>query len=215
VVIDDATGIEPTHDGFGAQGLFGVAQGPGVARLAHAIDKVGVHVVMIPGGVVAHGVHHHRRMVVCGADIIGSVTGISIGGVGACARPVVVAEMRLRERDQHADIVRCPEDLLETQVGARLAAVVVGVDAVDPEALESFEALAGGPISGQGGADLGIVQGQGGEEKSGAVEIEVPALDPELAEAEPHRPGRVEYVVVGIEKRALEGEGVVWCVDVP
>ena len=119
-----------------------------------AVDQVRVHVLVVAGGVVAHRVEDDRRMVAGGADVERGVAGVAVGRVGVGRLPVVVAEVRLGERDEHAHVVRRPEDLREAQVGAGLAAVVVRVDEVDAEALEPLQALAGRVVAGQRRADL-------------------------------------------------------------
>jgi hypothetical protein len=112
--------------------------------------------------------------------------------VGVRGPPVVVAEVRLRESHQHPGVVRRPQDLGETEVRPRLATVVVGVDEVDPEAFQPLEALAGGRIVGERGAHLRVVQRHHREMDPAAVQEEIPALDPELAEPEPDSPVGVE-----------------------
>ena len=130
-----------------------------------AVDQVGIHVLVVAGRVVAHGV---ERRPTDGCRPRGRRTrraARSRWSRSASARlPVVVAEMRLRERDEHAHVVGGPQDLREAQVRAGLAAVVVGVDEVDAEALEPLQALAGRRVAGQRGADLGVVERNGGEE---------------------------------------------------
>ncbi len=64
--------------------------------------------------------------------------GVAVALVGVGGLPVVVAEVGLGEGHQHADVVGGAEDLLEAEMGAGLAAVVVGVDEVDAEALEAL-----------------------------------------------------------------------------
>ena len=56
--------------------------------------------------------------------------------------------------------------------------------------LQPQQALLRPLVAGRRGAHLGVVQRQGGEEDARAVEVEVAAVNPELAEAEPHRAGR-------------------------
>ena len=104
--------------------------------------------------------------------------------------------MRLGERDEHAHVVGGPQDLGEAQVRARLAAVVVGVNHVDAEALEPLQALAARLVTGQRGADQGIVERDGGQEDARAVQVEVAAVDPELAEPESHVEGGIEHLAL-------------------
>ena len=83
---------------------------------------------------------------------------------------------------------------------ARLASVVVRVNIIDPETLEAFEALAGGGVGGQRGADLRIVERDRRKKNARAVEVEVPAIDPEFAVTEPLRPAGVQHVNIGIDE---------------
>ena len=145
VVVDDAARVEALHDRLGPQGELGVVRGPRVARVVDAVDHVRVHVLAVAGGVVAHGVEHDRRMVLRGAHVELGVAGVAVVLVGVGRLPVVVAEVRLGEGDEHPHVVRGPQDLREAQVGARLAAVVVRVDEVDAEALQAQQALLRAP----------------------------------------------------------------------
>ena len=61
------------------------------------------------------------------------------------------------------------------------------VDVVDPVALEALQALLGSLIVGQVRPDLGVVKRHGRQEEARAVQVEVPPVDPELAESEPFR----------------------------
>ena len=81
-MIDDAARVQALHDGFRPQGQLGVVQRPVVARIIDAVDHVRVHVLAVAGGVVAHGVHHDRRMVLRGAHIELRVPGIAVVPVG-------------------------------------------------------------------------------------------------------------------------------------
>ena len=91
----------------------------------------------------------------------------------------------LGKTDQHADIVRSAQDLREAEVRTRLTVVVVGIDEVDPEALQPLQALPRGRVRRLRRADLCIVQRNGGEEDARAVEVEIPAPDLDFAKAEP------------------------------
>ncbi len=126
-------------------------------------------------------------MVLGGAHVEFRMAGIAVIAVGVGGLPLVVTEMRLRERDEHPYVVRGPQNLGKAQVRARIAAVVVGVDKVDADALETLEALAGGVVGGERRAHAGIIHRQGTKEDARAVEVEVPAVDPQLAEPEPDR----------------------------
>ena len=111
------------------------------ARIVEAVDLVGVHVLVVAGRVVAHGVGHDRRMVLGRADVELGMPGVAVGPIGVGGLPVVMGEVRLRERHEHPHVVRRPQDLREAHVGTRLAAIVVRVDEVDAEALEALHGL--------------------------------------------------------------------------
>ena len=164
---------------------------------------------------MAHRVDHDRRMVLRDAHVELRVPGVAVVLVGVGRLPVVVAEVRLREGDEHPHVVRRPQDLREAQVRARLAAVVVRVDEVDAEALEPQQALPRRLVVRQRGPDLGIVQRHGGEEDAGAVEVEVPAVDPELAEAEAHGMAGVQHLAPGVQQRELQVVHVLRRMEVP
>ena len=53
-----------------------------------------------------------------------------------------------------------------------------------PKLLSRSRLSAGAVVGGQLGADCGVVERHGGEEDAGAVQVEVAAVDPELAEPE-------------------------------
>src|SRR5256885_14297100 len=109
--------------------------------------------------------------------------------------------MRLSERDQHAHIVSGPKDLLEAQVRARLAIVIVRVNEIDPDPLEALQRFAGGGISRHAGANLRIVDRNGAEEDPRSIENKIPSVDPKLACAKMNRPGGVELFSVCIQQR--------------
>ena len=124
----------------------------------------GLHVFAVPGGVVAHGVKHDRRMVLGRADIEFRMARHSHCSGRHRGLPIVLAEMRLGERDEHAHVVRGAQNLRKTQVRARLTAIVVSVDAVDADAFEAQQALLRRRVSRRRGPDLGIVKRDAGEE---------------------------------------------------
>src|SRR5262249_54378174 len=100
-------------------------------------------------------------------------------------------------------IVRGSQYFLKAQVCAGLTAIVVRVDKVDPEALKAIEALAGGAVGGQCGAHLGIVQWQRRKKDAVAVQQEISAVNPELAETEAHWPIHVQEFAGGVRKLGL------------
>ena len=84
---------------------------------------------------------------------------LAVGPIGVGRLPVVVAEMRLGERDQHASVIGGAQHFGVLEVRARLAAVVVGVNHIDAEGLESLEGLASGIVSGLGSAYRALSSG--------------------------------------------------------
>ncbi len=197
VMINDAAGVQALDDGFGAQGQLDVARAPPVAAFVNPVNHVRVHVLLVTVGVVAHDIHDHGRMIPRRLHVERRVPGIAVVLVRVGGGPVVVAEVRLSEAHEHAHIVRRAENFRKTQVGARLATVVVRVNVVDAETLEPFQALAGGGVGGQGRAHLRIVQRNGRKKNSRAVEVEIAAINPEFAESEPLRPIGVQHLAAG------------------
>ena len=63
MVIDDAVGSRRCTIASARKAQLGVVQSPCVARVVKAVNEVGVHVFVVTGGVVAHRVEYHRRMV--------------------------------------------------------------------------------------------------------------------------------------------------------
>ena len=215
VVIDDAAGVQAFDDLFGPDRELHIPQRPRVTGVADAVDHVGIHVLGVAGGVVAHRIHHDRRVALGGPNEELRMAGISIVQIGVGGLPGVMAEMRLRERHEHSHVVRGPQDLGKTQMRARFAAVVVSVDEVDSKAPEALHALAGGLVVRQGGADLGIVERHSRQKDASAVEIEVPTVDPEFPETEPHGPGGVQHRVVAIHERDFETVLIEGRMDIP
>jgi hypothetical protein len=149
------------------------------------------------------------------AHIESGVARVAVLAVGVGSFPVVMAEMRLGQGDEHPRVVRGPQDLLKAQVRARLAAVVVRVDEVDAEALETLQALAGRAVGGPRGADVGVIQRDGRQEDAGPVELEVAAFDPELAEPEGPVLGGIQHPAPRVEQREAQGEPVARRMEIP
>jgi hypothetical protein len=140
VMVDDPARVQGAHDGLGPQGEVRVVSAPLiVTRVLGAVDQVRVHVLVVARSVVAHAVRHHRRVVLGRADVEFRVARVAVGPVGVHGLPVVMAEVRLRQRHEHAHVVRGPQHFRETDMRAGLAAIVVGVDEVDAEALEALQ----------------------------------------------------------------------------
>jgi len=91
----------------------------------------------------------------------------------------------------------------------------VGVDEVDAEALEPLQALSGALVAGPRGADLGVVERDGGKVYTTSVEVEVAPLDPQLAEAKPGRVRGVGGLAARIEERQASRVGVPRRVQIP
>src|SRR5262249_50818652 len=99
MVVDDAGGVEPLHNGLSAQREVRVVAASGVVVVVlEPVDQVGVHVFAVAGGVVAHAVGHHGRVVLRGSDVELGVPGVAVGRIGVGGLPVVVGEVRLRKR---------------------------------------------------------------------------------------------------------------------
>ena len=183
--------------------------------LRQAVNPVGVHVLGVAGRVVAHRVQDHGRVIARRTDVEGGMFCVAVALVRVVGLPIVLPEMRLRERDQHAHVVSGFEDLRKAQVRAWLAAVVVRVDEVDADVLESPQAFPGDIVAGPQSADLGVVQRQRRKKDPRAVEVEIPSFDPEFAEAERSPVAHVERFAGGIQQRDGQLILVLGGVDVP
>src|SRR5439155_9463403 len=99
--------------------------------------------------------------------------------------------------------------------GARLAVVIVRVNEVDPEGLQALQGLPGACVIRQPGPDLGIVQGDRGQEDATAVQEEVPAVDPELAKAEAHGEGGIQQLAPSFQQGKAQEARIFWRMEVP
>ena len=131
MVVDDTRGIETPDNRFRPQGTRRVQLPPQITRGQDAVDHVRVHVFVVPGCIVARGVHHDRRMVLGGTHVEFRVPGVSVVLVGIGRPPLVLAEMGLGKGYEHPYVIRGSQDLRKPQVGARLAAIIVSVDEID------------------------------------------------------------------------------------
>jgi len=215
VVIHDAARVEPGHDRLGQEGPLDVVGGPLAARALDAVDHVRVHVLVVPGRVVAHRVEDDGGVAPRHAHIEPGVVRVAVLLRGVGHLPVILGEMGLGEGHEHPHVVGRTEDLLEAQVRPRLAAVIVGVDEVDADPLQAEQALLGPGVAGRQRAHLGVVQRQGREEDPRAVEVEIPSVDPELAEAEADRKGGVEEALPVVGQRDGHFVDVLRRVEVP
>ncbi|MHC4286356.1 MAG: hypothetical protein ACYSWZ_25825, partial [Planctomycetota bacterium] len=177
-MINDTTGVEARYDCRGPRSTSGIPQGPRVAWILNPVYHVWVHVLAIAGRVMAHGVEHDRRM-------IPGCPHIELGnGIGRF--PFVLAKVRLRKGHEHSHIICCGQDLCKAQMCSRLAAVVVRIDEIDPEALKPLQTLPGCPVVRPGSSHLGIVQWNRGQKDAAAVQEEIPAVNPELTKTKTH-----------------------------
>ena len=161
VVINNPVRIEVFHNRLGAQRKFGVPARPLIARVVKSINHVRIHVLLVPGRVVAHRVGDNGRMILRHADIELRVTRVTVGLVGVRGFPIVMAEVRLRQCDEHSNIVRGAQDFLEAEMRTRLAAIIVRIDEVDSDALEPLQAFPCAIVSRQRSAHLRVVQRDG------------------------------------------------------
>ena len=100
-------------------------------------------------------------MVLRGAHIKLRVAGVTVCLVRFRRTPFVMAEMGLGKTNEHADVVCSAQEFREGEVRARFATVVVGVNVIDAESLDSLKCLASGIVGGKGCADLRVVQRNG------------------------------------------------------
>ena len=89
----------------------------------------------IAAKIVIHRIHHHGGMILRRPHIKRRVARV-IGRSLLRIFPVIIIHMRHGKRDEHADIIRRPENFREPKVLARLAAVVMRVDEIDAERFE-------------------------------------------------------------------------------
>src|SRR5262249_50325547 len=95
------------------------------------------------------------------------------------------------------------------------ATVVMGVDEIDPEALQTFHGFARALVGRRAGSDLGVVQRNSRKVDARAIEEEISSLDPELAEPEAHGITDIQHLSLPLDKRDLRRQHVLRRVDVP
>src|SRR3989304_187187 len=140
-------------------------------------------------------------MVLRGTDVEFRVAGIAVVLIGIGVLPIIVAKMRLGKGYEHPHVVRCPENLSKAPRRTRLTAVVVSIYEVDSKTFETLHTLPRSLVGRQGGGNLGVIKRHGGEKDAAAIQVEITSVDPELAEAEPHRKGRVQHLAACVEQR--------------
>jgi len=89
----------------------------------------------------AHGVGDDRRVALRHANVEVRMLPVAVIAISIRRTPIVVGEVGLGEGDEHAHIVGGAQDLREAQVRPWLAAIVVGIDEVDAQALEPLQGL--------------------------------------------------------------------------
>ena len=158
VVVDNASRIKALHDRLGPQSqrAASIVLPPAVLE---AVEHVRVHVVRVRPAEM-HGIDDYRRMVGGHASVKRRVVPVAVRPVGLRRLPVVGPGIWHRERNEHADVIGRPHDLFVAQVIAWRAAVVVGVDEVDPKGHQPSHGLLGGVIVGPSRPHLGIVDGR-------------------------------------------------------
>lgn len=114
-MIDRPGLVEALDDRLGPLGLLSIPAEPG-ALVREPIHMIRIHSSFIAERVVVHGVHYNRRVILGHAHIELCVPGVAVSLVRVGRVPVVVAIMRLGERDQHTHLIRGSQNLLETQV---------------------------------------------------------------------------------------------------
>ncbi len=129
--------------------------------------------------------------------------------------PVVVTGMGLGDAYEHPDVIAGPQRLLETEVRTGSRAVVVGVDVVDADIPEPAEALADRPVVPGRGPEERVIDGKSGEIDATAVQVEVLAVNPELAESEVHGAEHVQRPILGIHQGELNVVHVLRGVQIP
>ena len=133
MLINRAGPVEALDDRLGPHRLCSPDVGPAILGLAaregveNAVDPLGILVLRIAGRVVAGRVRHHRRMVLCLANVDLSIFGVAVGPLRFGAVPAIARELGLGVGNQHAHVVGRSKNLLETHVGAGAAGIVVRV----------------------------------------------------------------------------------------
>src|SRR5207244_930858 len=110
---------------------------------------------------------------------------------------------------------RRPEDLRETQMRARLTAVVVSINEIDAKTLEPLHALFGAFVRRPGRANLRVVERDSTKEYPAAVQVKVTALNPDLAEPKAFGQGCVQNLAPGIHQREPEFIHILGRVGIP
>src|SRR5258706_212188 len=132
------------------------------------------------------------------------MAGIPIVLVGVGRLPVVMAEVRLRQCDQHAGVICRLENLGEAQMRTWFATVVVSVNQVDADALEPFQRFARGLVGGKGRPNLRVIEWNSGEMDARTIKKKIPSLDPKLTEAKARRPVYIKGLAGSVQQREFQ-----------
>ena len=116
---------------------------------------------------------------------------------------VVLAKVGLENDTSITLVVSRPQNLLKGPMRAGLTAVVMRVNEVDPEALVPLKSRPRGLVARHRRAALGVVERDGGQIQTRAVQVEVPALDPEFPESEADRQRRIHEFAVESSSETL------------
>src|SRR5262249_28586427 len=111
-------------------------------------------------------------------NVVGGVTSVTIGSIGVRGPPIIMAEMWLREGDEHSDVISGFENLFKTKVSSWFAAVVVRINEVDSKTLEPLHAFARACVGRKRGTDLRVIQRYGREKYSRTVQKEIATIYP-------------------------------------
>src|SRR3990170_6704491 len=122
--------------------------------------------------------------------------------------------MRLGKRDEHTGVIRGPQNLAEVEMRTRRAAIVVRVDTIDAEALKAPHALLHLRI-GRRSSSTGVVQRYDVEENAAAIQIKIPAVNPELAEPEAHGKRGIQRFSSGRLQRQIYLIPILRGMDIP
>ena len=160
----------------------------------NAVDQVRIHDLEVTGGIMAGRIGHHGRMVLGHPRIECRMLRVPVCPCGIAGLPVIILEVRHRECNEHAGVIRGGQRFLEAEMRTGFAVVIVGIDHVDAYALQALDRFFDGGVGSQPRAKRGIVQRLVIPENTRAVEHEVAAFDPEFPETETHRQENVHWL---------------------
>ncbi len=97
-------------------------------------------------------------MIACHPHVERRMGDVAVGLIRVRAFPVIGAEVRLRQSDQHPRVIGGAQNFCKAQMRAGFAVVIVGVNEVDPKTLQAQQTLPGSGVSRQRRSHLGVVQ---------------------------------------------------------